>query len=995
MTDDADLYTLPVDPEDGVGRRASGERVVGGRYELLVPVGAGASGTVWRGLDRATGGTVAVKVILLDTERQRVRARREATALRLARLEGVVRFLDDAVEDDRQILVMAFVEGSPFPGPGPRDWATIRPRVVQLISALAGLHTLGIVHRDLKPGNVLVDREGRVTIVDLGIAHGAAIGPPMTAAGGVIGTPRYLAPEQARGARVDGRADLYAVGVMLYEVLAGVPPYAEGDGMHALLSAKTRTGFVPLGRRAPEVPPDVGALVDRLLAADPDLRPSSAYQVIAAIGAGDAPGCLPWVGPRTTIDTVLERVRAGRSTFVGGPAGTGRRRVVAEATGVLAAEGRVVRRARPGERPLESLEPVIGAPREEAGAIGAAERRLRDWLAEGGILDAGDLGRLDRWSRALVLRVVDVGVVVGVDAGSTTVTVPPFEVEHLAQIFHGPDVVLHLREDAARILHRRTGGVAGAVARDLEGWVAARVAHWAEGRLRVDRVGLERVEAGLVSGRGAGRPIELVPPLDDLLGWIALAGESATKDVLHRASGLPTWELDAELEELDAAGAVRGLADGRLVATCAPSGLADWTEEAVTRAHRALGAALAPGVPGRILHLIAADEIGELAVEALGLARTLIAGGSATRAAVFLSLGLSRLPPDAAPELADALARELARAALHDGSTQALVSASADLRRRPEASAMPLAELLTARAALEAGRNEAAERLVGSLPVFADAEIDGYRQLVLVRCALARDPEAAMDLVRLGADDGPDTYLGRRKREWMGQARRIQGRMTEAAALQLEVARTEPDPRRRATARLNAGLALLDGDRLDEARACFDAALDAASDARFPEVEAFAHLGNRQAAYARDRTARPDPELGEAIELLGIARLRAEFALLEAAIAWRQGAVATGVQQAGRAAAAFGDAGYTRGSLLARALQRACGDLTIDGDALATTTVEMGIPSLTLQVTALLASTGWRPPAAIRAELPAETSGFRGVILDPAEAFRYLRDEGS
>ncbi len=987
---DDDLSTLLLPLPETDDRPRLGECVVDGRYELLIPVGEGASGTVWRSLDRATDDVVAVKIIPLRTERERVRARREATALRLAQLDGVVRLLDDALEPHRQILVMAFVDGRPFPGPGPRDWETLAPRTIQLVSALAGLHALGIVHRDLKPANVLVAPNGRVTIVDLGIARGAAIGPTVTAVGGVIGTPRYLPPEQARGSVVDGRADLYAVGVMLYEALSGVPPYDDRGGLPALLYAKTRAGFVPLHRRAPEVPPAIAALVDRLLSADPDARPPSAHQLVADLGGSAAPAHLPWLGPRDPIDLVVTRARAGRSTFVGGAPGSGRTRIVAEAAVVLAAEGRDVRRTRPGERPLESLEPVIGAPTDEVGAIAATERRVRTWLEEGGVLDTGDVAGLDRWSRALVGRVADVGVLVGVDAAATVVVAAPLEEADLAALFHGPDVVLHLREDASRILHRRTGGVPGAVARDVDGWVAAGVAHWVGTRLRVERVGLERIEAGLVSGSRPFEPIELVPPLDALLGWIALAGESATKQVLHAASGLPTWEIDAELEELDAVGAIRSLADGRLVATAAPRALADWSEEEVARAHRALGAALAPGMPGRILHLVAADAGEELAAEALALARGLLAGGAATRAQVYLSLGLSRLPRGAASGLADSLCQELARAALHDGTGPALVSAAAELRRRAEPLAGPLAELLTARAAVESGRWEAAERLVQPLPAFTDPEVDGYRQLVQVRCALVRDPAAAMDLARLGEGETTASYLGRRKREWVGQIHRMQGRLAEAAALQLEVAATEPDPRRRATARLNAGLGLLDANRVEEAQACFDAALREAREARFAEIEAFAHLGNRQAAYARDRALPRDPDLGEAIELLGIARLRGEFALLEAADAWRRGDRSAGAAQATRAAAAFGDAGYGRGSLLARALLHACGG-EVDPDRLAGEATALGIPALTLQIAGLLASTGWPPDPALRAALPVgPAESTRGVILDPEEAFRYL-----
>ncbi|MEO1233903.1 MAG: serine/threonine-protein kinase, partial [Myxococcota bacterium] len=200
-------------------------------------LGRGAFGEVFRCVDEVTGHDVALKRLrpLAPLDGQRVR--REICALRLLREPGVVRLLDDFEEDEAVHLVMSLVDGKPFPGAFVDGWDSLEPVVVSILETLARVHSAGVVHRDLKPANVLVDARASPVLLDFGLASGSVIGDRLTTDGEIVGTPHYLAPEQAFGAEVDGRADLYALGAMLYEALSGRVPHA-GEGAIAMLHRK-------------------------------------------------------------------------------------------------------------------------------------------------------------------------------------------------------------------------------------------------------------------------------------------------------------------------------------------------------------------------------------------------------------------------------------------------------------------------------------------------------------------------------------------------------------------------------------------------------------------------------------------------------------------------------------------------------------------------------------------------------------------------------------
>lgn len=960
--------------------------VLAGRYALTGAIGAGGSGTVWRALDRATGAAVAVKLIRTVSAAQAARARRETAALRLAQLDGVVRLLDDGVEDGQHVIVMQLVDGEPFPGTSSTSWEAIRPPLIGMLRAVAGLHALGIVHRDLKPDNVLVDAAGVVTVVDLGIARGGGIGPTVTIDGGVIGTPRYLAPEQATGRRVDARADLYAIGIMLYEALTDSLPYAEHE-IRSLLAAKQSQRVASLELRDPTVPVGVAALVDRLLARDPANRPGSALEVLAALGGLAGPPRLPWLGPETPIEEAVARLRAGRPAWVEGPEGAGRTRLIEEVEARLARLGVRVLRAVPGARPLESLQAVV----DGGAGLADAEARLRARLDAGDALLVDEPKRLDRWSRALLTRVG--GAILFAEPGPDPVTLAPLTAIHLRPLFAGPDLLFHLREDGAAALEARTGGLPKRVAREIEAWLATGVARWEGERLSVDRLGLERATAGFISTPGVGSSLSLVPPLDDLLGWIALAGE-VSMPVLYRATGLPTWELDVELEELREQGAVRSLPDGRVQATRGSDALLRWNEDELLSAHRALADALAPGSPGRMLHLIAADDGERLAVEALLLADQLLPAGFAARAVILLTLALGRLPVAAPPELATTLIDTLARAALMEGARSTLKATAADLERHGSPHARYLAVFLEAWAATESGDRAGAVALVRGLAPHPDEEIDAFRLLVQVREAVWRDPAEAAAMVAPPEGEMLDSFLGRRRREWLGHIRFFEGRPAEAAELHGAVADVEPVPLRRLSARINAGLALLFADALEAAEASFRMALVDATQLRTPRLEAYVWCGLRTVTYRLGTLDTGLPELRFALRCLDLPRVEAEVLMTDAAIALRSGDRTDARELARLAAAAWTRGGFERGAVLADAIGYAAGERSQAPETLASAAARGGPPLLEVQVAGLLAWGGWRVPEDIQvriASIARSAPPCRQSVLDPQEALAYVR----
>jgi len=266
---------------------APGNVVLGRRYALEEKIGAGGYSEVWRGTDVVLARPVAVKLLHLGyAQHAEALARFRAEAQRAGSLshENIARVYDYGEADPPQppFLVMEFIDGPSLAGAlatGPLDPAQAMDIVAQAASGLHAAHLAGLVHRDIKPANLLLAPGGIVKITDFGIAH-ATDSAPMTVTGQLVGTPGFLAPERAMGAQATAASDLYSLGIVGYECLAGAPPFT-GLALAVALAHHER----PLPPLPPQVPAEVAALVLELTAKDPAARPHSAGEVAARAGA--------------------------------------------------------------------------------------------------------------------------------------------------------------------------------------------------------------------------------------------------------------------------------------------------------------------------------------------------------------------------------------------------------------------------------------------------------------------------------------------------------------------------------------------------------------------------------------------------------------------------------------------------------------------------------------------------------------------------------------
>jgi serine/threonine-protein kinase len=292
-------------------------RILGGRYRLDRELARGGMATVWVAEDPLLSRRVAIKLLLPELavdDALRVRFRNEAIAAAKLTHPGIVATYDTGDDDGTAYIVMELVQGKTLRRLidehgrlAVRDAVDISSQVAD---ALEHAHRQGLVHRDIKPANVLVQPDGRVKVTDFGIAK-AAGGDDLTRTGTVVGTARYLAPEQVNGHRVDGRADVYALGLVLYEMLAGRAPFG-GDNDMATAVARLTNAPEPIRSVRPEVPRPLEDVVARSLARDPEYRYPSAQAFKDALAPGrDAAPTGPLVPPRPPPEPGLERTRVG------------------------------------------------------------------------------------------------------------------------------------------------------------------------------------------------------------------------------------------------------------------------------------------------------------------------------------------------------------------------------------------------------------------------------------------------------------------------------------------------------------------------------------------------------------------------------------------------------------------------------------------------------------------------------------------------------------
>ncbi|HEX6399534.1 MAG TPA: Stk1 family PASTA domain-containing Ser/Thr kinase [Actinomycetota bacterium] len=259
-------------------------QVFGGRYEVEGRLGAGGMAEVWKGRDRVLNRTVAIKTLLPQFAQDGSfvdRFRREAQAAARLNHPGIVSVYDSGDGDD-PFIVMQYIEGrtlADYLASGktlpPMQAAQIAQEIAE---ALAAAHAHGVIHRDIKPANVMVTRDGKVLVMDFGIARMIA-GPetaPQTSA--IMGTAAYLSPEQAQGQPVDARTDIYSLGVVLYEMLTGRPPFT-GDSPMAIAYKQVNANPPAPSSVNPDVPAELDAIVMRTLSKNPANRYRTAQEL--------------------------------------------------------------------------------------------------------------------------------------------------------------------------------------------------------------------------------------------------------------------------------------------------------------------------------------------------------------------------------------------------------------------------------------------------------------------------------------------------------------------------------------------------------------------------------------------------------------------------------------------------------------------------------------------------------------------------------------------
>ncbi|MFZ5991859.1 MAG: protein kinase domain-containing protein [Deinococcota bacterium] len=253
-----------------------------GRYRLETPLGQGGMAEVWRAYDERVGRAVAVKILHAYVHpNERARFFQEAKALSRLSHRGVVQVYDLGEEEGKTYFVMELVEGGSFDRLGPfedgPEGLRLLEAALEVLDALEHLHRRGVIHRDLTPRNILLTTEGNPKVMDFGLAYLLQESRHLTRTGYTLGTPQYMAPEQAKGLPLGPQADLYSFGAVLYRTLTGKPPF-EGENDQSVLYQHVYEEPKPPETLNPAIPAGASRMVLHLLAKNAQARPNRAAQ---------------------------------------------------------------------------------------------------------------------------------------------------------------------------------------------------------------------------------------------------------------------------------------------------------------------------------------------------------------------------------------------------------------------------------------------------------------------------------------------------------------------------------------------------------------------------------------------------------------------------------------------------------------------------------------------------------------------------------------------
>ncbi len=411
------------DSAEGFRRALAAELEATGGYEILGVIARGGMGVVYRARQKSLNRVVALKVLLAGeeaTEVQRERFAREAAAAARLQHPGIVPIHETGEIGGRRFFTMGLVEGESLAVRVRRD-GPLPPRraleiVLEVAEALAYAHREGVIHRDIKPANILLDREGEPRITDFGLAKDVKAGG-LTLSGEVMGTPAYMAPEQARGetARIDARTDVYSLGAVLYELLVGAPPF-RGASLYETMILATSADPLPPSRANPKVHRDVETICLKCLAKAPSARYEDAKALADDIRrwlegepiVARPAGPLERLGRRLAKNKALTGVALAAVAAVAATAGygvhesAGRERRRAEEIAQVLAAGHDGLAARQPQAAYDAFTRVLAldpANAEAAAWREAARRQLDEDIARRG--REATAHRLLAWGKAL------------------------------------------------------------------------------------------------------------------------------------------------------------------------------------------------------------------------------------------------------------------------------------------------------------------------------------------------------------------------------------------------------------------------------------------------------------------------------------------------------------------------------------------------------------------------------------------------------------------